>query len=363
MSDPVRLETIEGIGPVAAEWDALADRLRAGPFVRPGWIAAWSRAFAGGTPTLLVARTPVLTGLAPILSDDGAWRSPTNEHSPAFAFLAERRAVADALAASLFRTRPRGLAFGALEATSPTADGVRTAAAAAGYRLVVSDQGRSSWLAVEGDWERYEQRVGAKRPGEISRARRALAREGPVTCQVVADDDPALLAEGFRLQGSDGKAAPQAGILARPETHRFYTEIAAWTAARGSLRLFFLRVGGRTVAFRMGIEEQGVLYSLKGGYDRAYARFAPAHLVLEDFLRYAFASGLDRVELLGDAAPHAPDWTENTRQHIGLSAFPPDAAGTARWAAARAWRAARPAARRLYGRLRDGQRRGRATPG
>jgi CelD/BcsL family acetyltransferase involved in cellulose biosynthesis len=362
MTEPLRLETVDAVGPIAAEWDALADRLRAGPFVRPGWIAAWSRAFAADTPRLLVARTPELTGLAPILAGNGRWRSPTNEHSPAFAFLAEGRVVADALATALFRTRPRGLALGALEDASPTTESVRAAAAAAGYRLLASDQARAPWLAVDGDWERYERRVRAKRLGEIRRCRRALAREGPVTCQVVTEADPALLAEGFHLEGSSWKAAQQTAILSRPETHRFYTEIAAWTAARGALRLFFLRVGGRAVAFRMGIEEQGVLYGLKGGYDRAYARFAPGHLILQDFLHYAFTARLDRVELLGDADPYKLDWTQDTRSRVGLCAFPPDAAGTARWAAARAWRAARPVAKRLYGRLRDGRRARRVTP-
>ena len=38
------------------EWDALADRVAATPFMRPGWIAAWWRAFGSGKLEVLTAR-------------------------------------------------------------------------------------------------------------------------------------------------------------------------------------------------------------------------------------------------------------------------------------------------------------------
>jgi CelD/BcsL family acetyltransferase involved in cellulose biosynthesis len=36
-------------------WDALADRAGAAPFLRPGWIAAWWRAFGRGRLEILTA--------------------------------------------------------------------------------------------------------------------------------------------------------------------------------------------------------------------------------------------------------------------------------------------------------------------
>ena len=33
---------------LAEEWDGLADRVGAAPWTRPGWVAAWWRAFGSG---------------------------------------------------------------------------------------------------------------------------------------------------------------------------------------------------------------------------------------------------------------------------------------------------------------------------
>jgi len=40
-----RPEVAGSISPLAAEWDDLADRTSAPPFLRPGWFAAWEEAF------------------------------------------------------------------------------------------------------------------------------------------------------------------------------------------------------------------------------------------------------------------------------------------------------------------------------
>jgi CelD/BcsL family acetyltransferase involved in cellulose biosynthesis len=114
------------------------------------------------------------------------------------------------------------------------------------------------------------------------------------------------------------------------------------------------------VACQLAIEEQGVLYCMKMGYDPAFARFAPGHLTLHDVFAWAFASGLERVELLGDDDAWKRRWTSTFRDRLQLRAFRPGASGVAHWAAVRAFAAARPALRRVYGRL-TGPRTGRAV--
>src|SRR5437899_1249723 len=70
------------------EWDDLADRVGAAPFLRPGWIRAWWRAFGSGDPGVLtVRRSGRLAAALPLEIRRGVVRSPTNWHTPFFGVL------------------------------------------------------------------------------------------------------------------------------------------------------------------------------------------------------------------------------------------------------------------------------------
>jgi CelD/BcsL family acetyltransferase involved in cellulose biosynthesis len=252
----------------------------------------------------------------------------------------------------------------AIEGDGLTARSLREEAARAGYRLLASEPRWAPWLAIETDFDAFRRERRPRFLADLRRRRRALAREGRVELEVVCPDVGEPLAprldEFFRLEQSGWKALVDTAIASRPESRRFYTDVASWAARRGTLRLFFLRAGGRAIAAQLAIEEQGVLYCLKMGYDPAFARFAPGHLALHDVFAWAFARRLDRIELLGDDDAWKRRWTTTFRPRIDFRAFRPDASGVAHWAAARALAAARPALRHVYHRL-CGPRTGRAV--
>jgi CelD/BcsL family acetyltransferase involved in cellulose biosynthesis len=99
----MRVETYERLEPIAHEWDDLADRTNAPPWLRPGWIGAWWQAFGAGRLELLaVRRAGRLAGLVPLHHRAGVLSSMTNSHTPEFGVLAEDRTVAQQLAEALF---------------------------------------------------------------------------------------------------------------------------------------------------------------------------------------------------------------------------------------------------------------------
>jgi CelD/BcsL family acetyltransferase involved in cellulose biosynthesis len=135
------------------------------------------------------------------------------------------------------------------------------------------------------------------------------------------------------VEGSGWKTAQGTAIVSRPETTLFYRLVARWAAERGSLRLAFLRLDGRPVAFHFTIEEGGSAYQLKGGYDPEFREFAPAQLLVQEMIRWAFARGLDTYEFLGADEAFKLDWTASLRERIALHAFPHSAAGAVAWTA------------------------------
>jgi CelD/BcsL family acetyltransferase involved in cellulose biosynthesis len=317
--------------PSVAEWDALADRVGASPFLRRGWLTVWWHAFGSGAVEILCARRAGrLVGVVPIQRRRGVLRSPTNAHTPLFSALAESSEVAAALAEKLFGRGSRHIALAYLDASDPMLEAARRAACAAGYRVLERTLMHSPYLDIAGDLEAYRAARRARFLADLRRRRRRLDERGAVTVSV--ERGGALLGEGLALEDSGWKARRRTAIAEQAPTRRFYTGVAEWAAARGTLRLLFLRLDRRPVAFLLGLEEAGTLYLLKGGHDPTFARYSPGQLMLQEAIAYAFAAKLRRVELLGDGEPYKLAWTVTTHEIRLLDAFRLSFLGRLGWA-------------------------------
>lgn len=341
---------------LADEWDELAGRSRAVPFVRPGWIAAWWEVFGrGGLQILTLRHDGCLAGVVPLHGDQGWLRSPTNGQTPQFSLVAEDGAAANELAGAVFDRAGRRLTLSFLDASGWDVAALRDHAQVRGYRVLARPVVRPPYLVVDGDWQAFQDRLAGRLLRDLRRRRRRLEDEGALTFEVSdgAADLEELLDDGFRVETSGWKAAQETAIVSRPETRRFFTEVARWAAGRGWLRLAFLRLDGRAVAFQFGLEEGGVYYFLKGGYDTEFHRYAPGKLLVHDMLERAFSSGLERFEFLGQPESWKLEWTSELHTLLVVDAYAPSLPGRADWAAHSLRNSLAPFARRVRARARS----------
>src|SRR3954447_2558201 len=93
------VERHDAVAPIASEWDELATRLGAAPFLRPGWVEAWAEAFSPGGLTLFAARRgSELVGVLPLHRAAGrVLAGAANAHSPLGGSLADGTSAAGAL--------------------------------------------------------------------------------------------------------------------------------------------------------------------------------------------------------------------------------------------------------------------------
>jgi CelD/BcsL family acetyltransferase involved in cellulose biosynthesis len=330
----IAVERHAGVQRLAAEWDALADRTGATPFLRPGWVAAWARAFAPRRLEILAAsRDGRLVGVLPVVRGLGGARSATNAHSPHFEVLGDDPAVVRRLVDELYAGRPRSVTLAYLDPAQEGCAAVLAGARAARYRVTARIMLRSPYVAVDGDHDAY---LRARRAGflaDLRRRRRRLAEQGEVTFEASqgGTSSGAVLDELLALEATGWKAARGTAIASRASTQRFYADVTAWAAARGIVRLLVLRLDGRPLAALLGVQDDGVHYLLKGGFDLAYARYSPGQLVLAEAIGHAFADGLRRVELGGGADPYKLQWTYTVRDRVGVRAFAPTVRGSLGW--------------------------------
>jgi CelD/BcsL family acetyltransferase involved in cellulose biosynthesis len=335
------------IAPLAEEWDRLADRLRAAPFLRPGWFEAWWRAFGRGELVVhTVHREGRLAGVVPMARHRGVLRATANQHSPGFGLLAEDRPTAGELVRAALARAPRRLQLDFLDGAGPDPAEALTTARSAGYRVLSRTQRRTPYLDLTGDWASYLAHRSRNLRKELRRDRRGLDRLGTAAFEVVDGRDrlSERLEQVLSVESSGWKGAAGTAIASKPETRHFYEDVAGWAAPRGFLRIFFLRLDDRPIAVDYALEDAGIRYMLKGGFDHAYSRFSPGTILLEAGLSNAFDVGLDRVELGGGDDPYKLRWAEAVRDRRLVQTFAPSPLGLAEWAA---FSYGRPVAKRL----------------
>lgn len=337
----MEFRVLDSIEPIALDWDDLATRAGASPFLRPGWFQAWWSAFGRGRLAIMSLRHDGrLVGVAPLYRHWGTMLAVANVHSPEFALLAEDAATERALAEHVFEANPLHTSLCYLQAGVHSTGELYRAARASKRLLLSVTMQRSPYVDIDGDWEQFEEGLAKKFVADLRRRRRALEREGEVTIEVVDGSKrlDELVAEAFLIEPSGWKDKRGTAIRSSPKTRGFYEDVAAWAAPRGCLRLAFLRVDGRPVAVHYALEANGSWYFLKGGLDPEARRFAPGKLLVHALLERAFANGLSSFEFLGADEPWKRDWRPAHRELLLQHSFPRTPVGLGWSSAIAAWR-------------------------
>jgi CelD/BcsL family acetyltransferase involved in cellulose biosynthesis len=331
------LESVEGA------WEALADRVDADPWMRPGWFRAWTQAFAKAPlQCLVLPGDDGLRGLVPVLRRSAAVVSPTNWHSPGFGVLAEDEETRSALLEGLILNSSSRVSLRFIDETDAAALLHSGRQRRAAERVIA----QSPYV----DLSLYALSKNTRR--NVRRARQRLEKRGAVTLEIVTgnDDLGCALEEGFAVEAAGWKGRGGSAIRSRAVTRGFYENVARWAADRGALRLFFLRADGRAVAFEFAIQDRGRLYDLKGGFDEAFADASPGVIITESLMQYAMHERLSMVELLGDREDWKLRWATGERARHEVQIFGRTPAATAQWLTDAH---ARPVARRLRAALRS----------
>ena len=344
------------------EWERLAQRMTAPPFLWAGWVDAWWQVFGRGRLQILAAyEDGHLTGILPLLrTRSGVLSSTTNYHTPLFGFLTSSERTTEHLAATLFAQGAQRIDLSYLPSTDHDVPVTRAAAKAARYRVLTETKQIVPHVDTRGSWEDYESRLRRKFRGELRRRHRRLEEQGELTLEVHDGTDrlSQLLDEGFRTEGSGWKEAQGTSIISHPRTHSFYTRVARWAAAHGWLRLAFLRLNGQALAFDFCLEYNGTHYLLKTGYDPAYSKFGPGMIIRYLMLSRAFSTDISTYDFLGRFQAWKREWTSGQQEQVSLRMFAPTVLGGLNRAG---FVHGRPAARRVRDKVHSilGERGGR----
>jgi CelD/BcsL family acetyltransferase involved in cellulose biosynthesis len=335
ISDPNRLADL---GP---EWDALAAESGLDhPFLTHDWVSAWWEAFGAGRELqiLVVRDAGRAVAIAPLMRGRTRFcglpltslETIGNDHTPrnGFLVLPGRDDAWQALWETLSR-RGRGFALlllRQLPAESPTLLAMKRLGAGSGWLEGRWPSLESPWLGPGGvEFNAYLNTLSSKYRAYLRNKERRAEKLGGAELETINAEDglESALADGVRIEGSGWKGKEGTAIGSEAGTLQFYSLLARRAARRGWLRMHFLRIGERRVAFDYTLRYANRAYMLKAGYDSEYASISPSSLLVRAVLERAFSDKVEEFDFLGGLDGWKTCWTKTSRAHEWLYLLPP----------------------------------------
>lgn len=308
-------------------WDALALAVGAPVFARPGWLTAWGGAFGrtAALRALTVHRGGALVGVLPVTTGPLALHTPVNSETAMIAPVAADEEAAGELAERLLARRTGHVDLDAVLAEDPVTSAVRAAAGRDGVPVLEATRCSSPYVETGGDAADFPKRLSKNRRHGLKRLQKRLAEAGEVVFEVAEGRDGDLagrLREGLRLEAREWKLSAGSAILSRPARVAFYTAGARWAAEAGVLRLAFLRLDGRAIAFGYCLQQGRLLHFLKLGMDDEHAKLGPGMMITKHLIDYAFAQPeVTELDLLGENESYKADLASGVREQVRLRVY------------------------------------------
>lgn len=330
------IRTREQFADLAPVWDALVARANVShPFVTHTWMQTWWECF-GNDGELMIALVRDMSGeaiaIAPLQrtteriygARHRSLRLLANEHSPRCDFIvAGDPAIAYAAIGDFLAVESRSwdvLRLCDVPAGSRTLVELTTRAADFGCLAGVRRGPNSPVLDTTTKWNQYLETLPSKRRWFLRNRLKRLSNLGRVSLETItkADDLVHVLDDGFRLEAAAWKGNAGTAIICDANVRRFYTTLAHRAADRGWLRLYFLKLDDRRIAFAYCLEYNNRVFLLKPGFDPEFASFSPGNVLFFLALEQLHGSDCVAYDFCGYDDQWKRQWAEETIAHNSI---------------------------------------------
>lgn len=332
------ITTIERLREIAPIWEDLVARAgMTDPFVTPTWIETWWESFGAGAELMVllvradgqpVAIAPLQIGTERIYgARHRCVRFLANQHSPRCDFVvAANHEEAYAAICRFLMTESADwdvLRLCDVPAASGTLRELAQYAARYGFLSGLRHGPESPFLPTTSQWDAYFETLPAKRRWFLRNRLKRLSKRGRVLLETIpgGDDLESALEDGYRLEAAAWKGKAGTAIACSAGVRRFYTTLAKRCAERGWLRLHFLKVGDRRIAFAYCVAYANRMFLLKPGFDPEFAAFSPGHLLFYLALQQMHLSGFVAYDFLGYGDAWKRQWADQTTEHGTLFVY------------------------------------------
>lgn len=207
-----------------------------------------------------------------------------------------------------------------LLAASPTFDLLKRFAEERGFYYYHFKTLETPYFDIKGDFSDFLNTLKAKFKSNMRNREKRLSQLGTITVELIESEESLAkaLEDVCSLEAMSWKEEEGVSINSAYDIKDFYMEFAKMAFRLGWLRLFFLKLDNKRIAFDYAIEYNKKLYLLRTGYDPTYSAYSPGQLLKKEVFKRAFSANLNEYDFLGDTMVWKRDWTSLSRNHISF---------------------------------------------
>jgi CelD/BcsL family acetyltransferase involved in cellulose biosynthesis len=308
----------------AAAWRAINSAVADNPALDPDFVMPLLDHFGNPRARLCICgdlREPLaMTIVAP--SKLVTWQTLQPAQAPIGLWLARRGLDMDSLVSALLSTLPGAPLLIGLSQLDP--ENI-PASISGGLHIQMLDYIQTGRITVNGSFDDYWAARGKNLRHNLKRQTNRMATDGLVgqlDVLTAASDMAAAVNEYGRIETAGWKAGEGTAIAQDNTQGRFYRAILERFAARGAARVFRYRLGAKTAAVDLCVEQGGTLIILKTTYDESINGYSPAMLMRQEVFRRIFADGgVRRIEFYGKVMEWHTKWTKEFRTMYHLNCY------------------------------------------
>jgi CelD/BcsL family acetyltransferase involved in cellulose biosynthesis len=328
------VRTVDEFARLRAAWTALLEREpMASPFLTWEWMYSWWETYCAADPARRLAIVVARRGSEVVGILPGYLRpwSMAGVTLMEYAFLGTEYESTDYLHVIEDQDQPTHLPamLQALLEHEPAVDVViledvlethgllgvlERLALAKGYSFETEPHRTCPFITVSGEWEAYVGTLGPKMRKNVRRAMRQIGDAGAELSMVERPDEvPGAIDELFALHARrfDAKQAVTGFVATRAP---FHTRVSQRFLERGMLRLFRVRVEGRTIAAFYSYEYSNGLYYFQSGLDPAWEKLSVGTALVGYAIKYAFDRRLALFDFMRGSEEYKFRWTSTVRE-------------------------------------------------
>lgn len=317
------LRTSDELISIVADWTQLHERCSdTTPFQSPAWLLSWIEVFAPHKLRVVEVREgPTLRGLAPLLI-----YSRDSERVLAFV----GGGVSDYLSlllepgseSEVFRQICRALAsdgeWSLLELTDVSRHSSLHKVRELGAHTVEHDL--CSVTVLPPSCEELSRLFSDRQRANLRNARSRLAREGGGEFEVATPETlPEFLEELFELHTRRWSAMNQPGVLEDERVQRFHLLSSRRLLASGRLRLYRMRVKGKTAALVYSLFHEDTVYCYLQGFDPEFSFVSPGTILISFLMQDAVRLGMRRFDFLRGRESYKQHWRPQLEHTFRIS--------------------------------------------
>lgn len=154
-------------------------------------------------------------------------------------------------------------------------------------------------------------------------ARRDLAAVHDVEFGMITSQDelPAALESLYRNHASRWQAKGEQGVFVDSRKREFYATLSEKLLRAGSLRFYFLKIDGKTVAQQFCFEHSGTVLLLQEGFDIEWATHNVGNVLRVMVLEHLIANGVRIYDFLAGMSRHKRHWSNAVENDLHVRSF------------------------------------------